>query len=143
MIFLHPMIFFLFCYFYLLLKWSNISSNMAFLLCWMKCWIFNKVSTVGKRWGASPLTRKKSEKSATAKDHMLFCGHIVSIEDFKILAANDSDFHVKVKESLFISRHETILNKNKMSLLLHLFDHGLLNLNLQVNLVAHDSIDPS
>ena len=63
---------------------------MAFLLCWMKCWIFNKVSTVGKRWGASPLTRKKSEKSATAKDHMLFCGHIVSIEDFKILAANDS-----------------------------------------------------
>ena len=31
--------FFLFCYFCVLLNRSNISSNMAFLLSWMKCWI--------------------------------------------------------------------------------------------------------
>ena len=30
---------------------------------------------------------------------MLFCDHIVSIDDFKILATSDSDFHDKVKES--------------------------------------------
>ena len=47
----------------------------------------------------------KSKKSTAVKDHMLFCDHIVcdhfllSIDDFKILATSDSDFHGK--ESLF------------------------------------------
>ena len=74
--------------------------------------------------GVSPLTGKKSKskKSAAVKDHMLFCDHIVSIDDFKILATIDSDFHVKVKESLLISRDEPILNKNETSLPLYLFD---------------------
>ena len=53
---------------------------------------------------------------------MPFCNHIVSNDDFKILAISDSDFHVKVKESLLISREELILNKNKTSLPLYLFD---------------------
>ena len=35
---------------------------------------------------------------------MLFRDHIVSIDDFKILGTSDSDFHVKVKESLLILR---------------------------------------
>ena len=79
---------------------------------------------VGKHVGVSPLTGKKSkvQKVGSSKDHMLFCDHIVSINDFKILAASDSDFHVKVKESLLISRDEPILNKNETSLLLYLFD---------------------
>ena len=72
----------------------------------------------------SPLTGKKSKsKNSTAvKDHMLLCDHIVSNGDFKILATSDSDFHVKVKESLLISRDEPILNKNATSLPLYLFD---------------------
>ena len=53
---------------------------------------------------------------------MLFCDHILLIGDFKILATSDSDFHVKVKESLLISRDEPILNKNETSLPLYLFD---------------------
>ena len=53
---------------------------------------------------------------------MLFCDHLVSIDDFKILATSDSDFHIKVKESLLISRDEPILNKNETSLTLYLFD---------------------
>ena len=66
---------------------------------------------VGEHSGVSPLTGKKlkSKKSTAVKDHMLFCDHIVSIDDFKILATSDSDFHVKVKESLLISRDEPIL----------------------------------
>ena len=44
---------------------------------------------------------------------MLFCDHVVSIDDFKILATGESDFHVKVKESFLISRDEPILKKNK------------------------------
>ena len=51
---------------------------------------------------------------------MLFCDHIVSTDDFKILATSDSDFQVKVKESLLISRDEPTLNKNEMSLLTHM-----------------------
>ena len=42
------------------------------------------------------------------KDHMLFYDHNVSIDDFKILVTSDSDFHIKVKESLLISRDEPI-----------------------------------
>ena len=53
---------------------------------------------------------------------MLFSDHIVSIDDFKILTTSDSEFHVKVKESLLISCNESILNKNETSLPLYLFD---------------------
>ena len=79
---------------------------------------------VGKHLGVSPLIEKnsKSRKSTAVKDHMLFFYHIVSIDDFKMLATSDSDFYVKVKESLLISRDEPILNKNETSLPLYLFD---------------------
>ena len=53
---------------------------------------------------------------------MLFYDHIVSIDDFEILATSDSDFHVKVKESLLISHDEPILKKNETSLPFNLFD---------------------
>ena len=74
--------------------------------------------------GVSTLTGKtsKSKKSTAVENHMLFCGHIVSIDDFKIMATSDSDFHVKVIESLLISGDGPILNKNEMSLPLYLFD---------------------
>ena len=41
------------------------------------------------------------------------------------MATSDSDFHVKVKESLLMSRDEPILNKNETSLPLYLFDWSL------------------
>ena len=53
---------------------------------------------------------------------MLFCDHIVSLDNFKILATSDPDFQVKVKESILISRDEPILNKNETSLPLYLLD---------------------
>ena len=52
---------------------------------------------------------------------MLFCAHIASINYVKILATSDSDFLVKVKESLLISRDKHILSKNETSLPLYLF----------------------
>ena len=60
---------------------------------------------VGEHSGVSHLTGKKSKskKFTAVKDHMLFCDHIVSTDDFKTLATSDSDFHVKVKESLDIT----------------------------------------
>ena len=46
---------------------------------------------------------------------MLFNNHEVSLEDFKILAISDSEFHLKVKETLLISREKLILNRNESS----------------------------
>ena len=47
---------------------------------------------------------------------------IVSLKDFKILASNNSKFHLKIKESLLIARDKPELNRNKKSLPLYLFD---------------------
>ena len=63
----------------------------------------------------------KSKKSAV-KDHMLMCNQLFSFDDFKVLASSNSEFHLKIKESLLISRDQPILNKNEASLPLCLFD---------------------
>ena len=46
---------------------------------------------VSEHLGVSPLTGKKSKskKYAAVKHHMLFCNHIVSNDDFTILATSD------------------------------------------------------
>ena len=79
---------------------------------------------VGEHSDVSPLIGKKSKtkKTTAIKDHMLFCDHVVSLEDFKILASSNSEFHLKIKESLLISRDKPELNRNEKSLPLHLFD---------------------
>ena len=79
---------------------------------------------VGEDSGVSPLTGKKSKaKTTTAiKDHMLFCYHVVSVEDFKILANSNPEFHLEIKESLLISRDKPELNRNEKSLPHYLFD---------------------
>ena len=38
-------------------------------------------------------------------------------------ASSNSEFHLKIKESLLISRDPPILNKNEVSLSLYLFDY--------------------
>ena len=55
---------------------------------------------VGEHSGVSPLTAKKLKaKTTTAiKDYMLLCDHVVSLEDFKILASSNSEFHLKINE---------------------------------------------
>ena len=40
----------------------------------------------------------------------------------KVLASSNSEFHLKIKESLLMSRDQPILNKNEASFPLHLFD---------------------
>ena len=53
---------------------------------------------------------------------MLICDQLVSFGDLKVLGSSNSDFHLKIKESLLILRDQPILNKNEASLPLHLFD---------------------
>ena len=79
---------------------------------------------VGEHSGVLPLTGKKSKaKTTTAiKDHMLLCDHVVFLEDFQILASSNSEFHLKVKESLLLAHDKPKLSRNKKSLPLYLFD---------------------
>ena len=79
---------------------------------------------IGEHSGISPLTGKKSKarKTTAVKDHMLFCDHIVSLDDFQILTSSNSEFHLKIKESLLISRDKPELNRNEKPLPLCLFD---------------------
>ena len=79
---------------------------------------------VGEHSAVSPLTGKKSKarKTTAVKDHMLFCDHIVSLDDCKILTSSNSEFHLQIKESLLISRDKPELNRIEKSLPLCLFD---------------------
>ena len=67
--------------------------------------------------------RSKSKKLTAVKDHMLICDQPVSFDDFKVLASSNSEFHLKIKESLLISRDQPVLNKNEASLPLHLISY--------------------
>ena len=61
---------------------------------------------VGEHSGISPLTNKrpKSKKSTAVKDYTFICDQPVSVDDFKVLASSNSEFHLKIKESLLKSR---------------------------------------
>ena len=50
------------------------------------------------------------------------CDQPVSFDNFKVLVSSNSEFHLKIKESLAILRDQPILNKNEASLPLYLFD---------------------
>ena len=52
---------------------------------------------VDEHSGVSYITGKKS-KSTAVKNHMHFCDHIVSIDDFKISATSDSDSMLRSKK---------------------------------------------
>ena len=82
------------------------------------------VIRVREHSGISPLANKrsKSKKSTAVKGHMLICDQPVSFDDFKVLASSNSEFHLKIKESLLISRDQPVLNKNEAALPLYLFD---------------------
>ena len=74
--------------------------------------------------GISALTGKrvKGDDDSTIKEHLLFCYHIPSFEDFLILLTNNNDFKVTLMETLLINRDHPLLNKNKQSLPMELFD---------------------
>ena len=42
---------------------------------------------------------------------MLTCDQLISFDDFKVLASSNSEFHLKIKESLLISRDQPVQNK--------------------------------
>ena len=75
--------------------------------------------------GISALTGKrvKGDDDSAIKEYLLFCNHASDFEDFLILATNNNDdFKVTLMQSLPINRDHPLLNNNKQSLPLELFD---------------------
>ena len=59
---------------------------------------------------------------SSIRDHMLFCDHGPSFEDFTILTHGTNKFLLEIKESLLIKLLEPELNKHIRSAPLYLFD---------------------
>ena len=78
----------------------------------------------GKHIGISSLTFNKVKPSAesSVRDHLLFCDHIPSFDDFTILTHGNNKLLLEIKESLLIKLIKPELNKNISSAPLHLFD---------------------
>ena len=73
------------------------------------------------RFSAPTGKRVEGDDDSAIKEHLLFCNYAPDFEDFSILATNNNDFNITLKESLLINRDHPPLNKNKQSLPLELF----------------------
>ena len=73
--------------------------------------------------GVSARTGKniKSTRNSAVRDHMLVFNHIVSFEDFSVLANGTNDFRIKLQERLLIHRDGSKLSKTSESVPLMLF----------------------
>ena len=78
----------------------------------------------GEHIGISSLTFYKIKPSAesSVRDHLLFCDHSPSFDDFTILTHGNNNFLLEIKESLLIKLIKHELNKNISSTSLYLFD---------------------
>ena len=80
---------------------------------------------IGEHIGISPITKKQVKpKSSFVADHLLFCNHSASYDNFSILTHENKKFFLELKESLRIMRDEPSLNRNITSAPLYLFDRA-------------------
>ena len=78
---------------------------------------------IGEHIGISPLTRKQVEpKNSSVANHLLFCNHSASYDDFSTLTRENKTFLLELKESLLIMGDKPSLNRNIKSAPLYLFD---------------------
>jgi len=78
----------------------------------------------GEHIGISPLTFKKVKSSdeSSVRDHLLFCDHSPSFDDFTIITHGTNKFLLEIKESLLIELLGPELNRHIRSAPLYLFD---------------------
>ena len=65
--------------------------------------------------------KKESDHSSAIADHVKTTGHDIKWDHFDILASGKTDFHCKIKETLFIQELKPSLNVNISSEKLLLF----------------------
>ena len=68
---------------------------------------------VSEHQGVSPRTGKhlKGTLSTSVRDHMLDCNHMVAWVDFKVLGRESNHRLLEIKESLFIKKDKTKIQK--------------------------------
>ena len=73
--------------------------------------------------GISALTGKpvKTVKPSAVSDHRMVCHSEASMESFSILGGDSNNWHLLIKESLFIHKFKPVLNANIQSVPLKLF----------------------
>ena len=78
---------------------------------------------IAEHIGISSLTRKQvKSKNSSVADHLLFCNHSASYDDFSILTRENKKFLLEFKETLLIMRDKPSLSRNITSVPLYLFD---------------------
>ena len=88
-------------------------------------WVRNLNIRISQHIGISQITKiQVKPKNSSAADHLLFCNHSTSYDDFNILTRNNNKFLLELKESLLIMRDKPFLNRNITSALLYLLDRS-------------------
>ena len=78
---------------------------------------------IGEHIGTSPFTKTQvKSNNSSVVDHLLFCNHSASYDDFSILTRENKKFLLELKGSLLIMRDKPSLNRNSTSAPLYLFD---------------------
>ena len=68
---------------------------------------------IGEHIGMSPITNKQSKpKNSSVANHLRFCNHLASYDNFGILKRENKKFLPEQKESLLIMRDKPFLNRN-------------------------------
>ena len=65
--------------------------------------------------------KDNNNKKSSVKDHCLFSDHVCSFDDFSVLNYESHKFKRLIKESLLVTMHKPLLNKQVKSLKLELF----------------------
>ena len=74
---------------------------------------------ISEHLGISHLTGKKTKTShhlTAIQEHLLFCNHSPSYENFTILTSEENDFKLTLMESILINRDKPLLNKTLKSI---------------------------
>ena len=96
--------------------------SLQWVLLWWKHQILRLRS--GEHLGVSLLTGKKFKPSNNIAicDHLLHCNFLPSSDNFDVLAHENKNYLLEIKESLLIIREKSSLNRNINSAPLYLFD---------------------
>ena len=80
---------------------------------------------IGEHIGISPLTKKQVKpQNSSVADHLLFCNHSASSDNFSSLMCENTKFSLELKESLLIMRDKPSSNRNITLAILCLFDRS-------------------
>ena len=66
--------------------------------------------------------RVKGDDDSAFKENLLFCSHSPGFEDFAVCTTKNNGFEVTLVERLLTNRDHPLLNKNRHSLPLELFN---------------------